>query len=274
MKKETGIISLIMLLALAGMLVVSPAAADYSGSAQVNFSTELYCQQDAASAFWVNVTSGMRLDGTTNCGTYSHPPEIRECCPLTDSLTCNFTSNRCYDGSAIVRCENYPAEQDCNADGREVGPSSVSNSSVCGVSHSFMSGLQTCFNVTNCGCYWNGSSCLASINDTISCYTPIPGDGGSSSGSSNGFCYWSSSVVADNCNTTNTIIVKSTAKWIRGSVSIPPAYCTNITRTYQCPPVAKLSFISNASLIAAIIIIIGIYIYLRRRRNLKSKKRR
>jgi hypothetical protein len=146
----------------------------------------------------------------------------------------------------------------------DVGLVSVSNSSNCGVdyNHPTLIGAGTCYNLTRCGCVWEGSAtvgtCSAKKRYTTECQ-----DGSIAIGN----CTWSvfSGTNQDCSNINLPITISATANWVPASIP-RAADCVDITRTYPCASVERLPFFTLTSFMISLTAIALIYTILIRRR--------
>lgn len=263
MKREC--VSLLLIaLAFASICAITFISAQ-NFQAEVEFITGTFiCNSTATTAAWINSSSGQLIpvnDTAANCNKYSHE-SVPSCCPT--NFHCNTTTGKCEDGLRITDCTKYASQKDCNADDMKVGLASVLNSSNCGVDydHPNKIGDDVCYNMTRCGCVWEGSAtvgnCSAKKIYTTECPTNTIAVGN---------CTWStfSSVNRDCSNINLPITISSTATWVPSSVP-RPADCADVSRTYPCASVERLPFFTLTSFMISLTAIALIYAILIRRR--------
>ena len=186
---------------------------------------------------------------------------ITNCCPV--GSVCS--SSVCQD-SNIQYCSDYTDKDDCNNYTGWVGVQSVETllgkTDFCGkvIGSSWQQGGETCANITGCGCEWIDGVCdTLAVTQTWCNGTAIP--------TTNGECIFNIQQIDDNCNTTGRMKVIWSADGTLdfGVGGILESDCQPRDNTFLCEDVLKLGFFNWVNLIIAVIIISGIYIWIKKR---------
>jgi len=128
--------------------------------------------------------------------------------------------------------------------------------------NSLIDSSSTCnYTSLDCRCMWNATQekCLSIYNTTKICKNPVEND------MNFGSCSFTTTDIENNCNTTGYLVYTRNAVWSKSGVA--PEFCKNSVKQYACPETSELDFFTDLSLIIAIAIIIGIYIYITNKKH-------
>jgi hypothetical protein len=266
-------LKMVLIIALFGIMIslVNAGSISDESSTTIIISGGVECSDEGN--FWINNTNPSIpiIVNTTgpNSNCYNpNNPVFQKCCPSgfeciqktpvqVDPKTgwniyfCNYTGeNYCWDIKTSEKC-NSPTKATVLNSFKFLGKT-------CGNSIGWIdSSGDTCYNKTVCSCKWNAGTgkCNADSQSSRVCQN---------SGTTNfPTCDFVPVSWDDQCNETGFLIVQIDAI---GDPSDPE--CIDQTKTIACEEIAKLGFFNKWNFIAAVLVLIVVYVFVERRKHL------
>lgn len=268
-------------LGLSVFFLILPLVFGVSSSSETFFNNEFnlpYCISEGPIGGWMERVGSLYSLTTWdspgyNCHRNAVESGTLDCCPTGES---------CVGGVCVpssITCESYLNRDSCLEEDSHPDVASAQLGSLERCDYEGNYG-DLCTEYISCACFWDGTSCMAKSNYTITKGTAIyefpfsedmqslcdaeqPPQGG--------LCTWDTNFV-DNCENINKKTVSWTATWT--GTNPAPESCVSGFKTVSCISGALLSFFNTINLVIVIILIIIFYIVIRKKKAYKSKKAR
>lgn len=272
LKNKLALLIIVLLVSLASFVYASITWSDGTKTIFTITDTNPVCINGE---YWLTWESGIenRTPSITDCYRDDGWPTPK-CCVYGEN-SCDTSSFPLNPATctlpAVFECDEYNAEnygslagakEACTNDSYWVGVATIEKKEGAGFCKSRYSEVRvgvTCdWYIYGCRCLWNSADGKCNSNFTKSkwnCHNETQNI------TAAGNCIVSTEKI-DECNATGYITYSWNAEWV-GDTEPLPEVCTSDSRKLKCA--AKLTFFTIASLIAAIILIILIYIWIKRK---------